>query len=77
MGGGTHSPIKYKSFLNRSIWHTDETLTTPGQSGSENKGNEWTLHTPELEPYNLVSYPDPYTAEVYSHCIICPSHTQG
>ena len=41
-------PIEYKSFLNRSIWPINETLTgtsTPSHRGPENDGNAGVLHT--------------------------------
>ena len=44
-------PIKYKSFLNRSMWLIDWTLTnitTPDQSGPRIESNERVLHTPQI-----------------------------
>ena len=44
-------PIKYKSFLNRSIWPIYETLTgttTSGQSGPGSNGNEGVFHTTQI-----------------------------
>ena len=43
--------IKYKLFLNRSIWPIDKTLTgttTVGESGTRSNGNEGVLHTAEI-----------------------------
>ena len=55
-------PIKYESFLNRSIWPIDKTLKgspTPGQSGPGSNGNEEVLYTsiaPGLEPHPQMQF---------------------
>ena len=55
--------IKYKWFLDISIWPIDEILTgfiTPAQSRSGSNGKEGVRHIPwsqELEPHQPISYP--------------------
>ena len=46
-----HSLIEYKSFLNRFFLLIDRTLTgttTPGQSQTNNNGNEGVFHTLQI-----------------------------
>ena len=50
LGGGSlaRAPVKYESFLDRSIWPIHNILkgtTTPGQSRPESNGNKWVLLT--------------------------------
>ena len=54
-------PIEYESFLNRSIYFKDGTLTdttTPGQNGPESNNSKGLLHSPqssrtEVSPSNI------------------------
>ena len=55
-----HSPIKYESFLKRSIWPIEGTLTCTTilqTSGPGSNANEWdTLHSSDLESYNQMQF---------------------
>ena len=63
----SHGPIKYKWFLNRSIWPIDRILigtTIPCQSKPGSNGNEGAVHTPHISrtgasrhPFLCGSYP--------------------